>query len=384
MPWSAIGVLFRTNAQSSLFEAALTRRGIPCRVPTGGRFVERPAGPHTARRAAQSRTGNTRGARSRSSLADLAVGTDEPSDAGDDRDPSRADDELREHRDALLRLGRDYLASEGGTGSVAGFVAWLDLATRSEQRGGPAVDLLTFHRAKGLEWRVVFVTGLELGLVPISWATAPAAVAEERRLLHVALGRAEDELHLSWARQRTVSGRRSGREPSPWLAALAGHARASAAEPVDPRDGLAAVRAALDAAQPPQPVPRGRGAAAVDGLRTRGDHGEPILREVAMARTTLPLFPTDDGWPYPDRIAAWDDVDDTEPDLDALELRADPHAFDALTAGERAAVVQHFGLGGCVPVPSKQLGIELGCSRAEARELLGAGIDKLRTRLHCT
>ena len=105
---------------------------------------------------------------------------------------------------------------------------------------------------------MVFVTGLELGLVPISWATAAAAVAEERRLLHVALGRAEDELHLSWARQRTVNGRRSGREPSPWLAALAGHARESAAEPVDPRDGLAAVRAALDAAQPPQPVPRGR------------------------------------------------------------------------------------------------------------------------------
>jgi DNA-directed RNA polymerase specialized sigma24 family protein len=103
-----------------------------------------------------------------------------------------------------------------------------------------------------------------------------------------------------------------------------------------------------------------------------------------MARTTLPLFPTDDGWPYPDGIAAWDDVDDTEPDLDALELRADPHAFDTLTSDERAAVVQHFGLGGCVPVPSKQLGHELGCSRAEARELLGAGIDKLRTRLHCT
>ena len=105
---------------------------------------------------------------------------------------------------------------------------------------------------------MVFVTGLELGLVPISWATTPAAVAEERRLLHVALGRAEDELHLSWARQRTVNGRRNGREPSPWLAALTGHARESSPAPVDPRDGLAAVRAALHAAQPPQPVPRGR------------------------------------------------------------------------------------------------------------------------------
>ena len=49
-----------------------------------------------------------------------------------------------------------------------------------------------------------------------------------------------------------------------------------------------------------------------------------------MARTTLPLFPTDDGWPYPDTVNAWDDVDDHEPDLDDLELRADRHAFDAL------------------------------------------------------
>ena len=67
---------------------------------------------------------------------------------------------------------------------------------------------MTFHRAKGLEWQVVFVTGLERGLVPISWATTPTARAEERRLLHVALGRAEDGLHCSWARERTAHGRR--------------------------------------------------------------------------------------------------------------------------------------------------------------------------------
>jgi len=100
-----------------------------------------------------------------------------------------------------------------------------------------------------------------------------------------------------------------------------------------------------------------------------------------MSRTTLPLFPTDDGWPYPDAGDAFDLVADDETDLDALELRADPHAFDTLTDAERAAVVQHFGLDGKQPVPSKRLGEELGCSRAEARELLGAGIDKLRTRL---
>jgi len=100
-----------------------------------------------------------------------------------------------------------------------------------------------------------------------------------------------------------------------------------------------------------------------------------------MSRTTLPLFPTDDGWPYPDAPDGPDLVDDTEPDLDALELRADRHAFDALTADEREAVAQRFGLDGRQPVSTKHLGEALGCSRAEARDLLGSGIDKLRTRL---
>jgi len=100
-----------------------------------------------------------------------------------------------------------------------------------------------------------------------------------------------------------------------------------------------------------------------------------------MARTTLPLFPTDDGWPYPDTVNAWDDVDDHEPDLDDLELRADRHAFDALTAEERAAVILRFGLDGTSPIDVKHLGPALGCTRAEARDHLGSGIDKLRTRL---
>jgi DNA-directed RNA polymerase sigma subunit (sigma70/sigma32) len=100
-----------------------------------------------------------------------------------------------------------------------------------------------------------------------------------------------------------------------------------------------------------------------------------------MARTTLPLFPTDDGWPYPDATGGPDLIDDSEPDLDALELRADRHAFDGLTELERDAVVMHFGLDGSEPIPTKLLGHKLGCSRAEAREQLGAGIDKLRVRM---
>ncbi len=134
--------------------------------------------------------------------------------------------EAREHRDALLRLGREYLAVE--TRRQRRRLLGLARSRDPERLGrsefgamtaagsGAAVDLLTFHRAKGLEWSVVFVTGLEAGLVPISWATGnPDALAEERRLLHVALGRSEGVLHVSWARQRTVGGRptAAGTEP---------------------------------------------------------------------------------------------------------------------------------------------------------------------------
>lgn len=87
---------------------------------------------------------------------------------------------------------------------------------------GGGVELATFHRAKGLEWEVVHVVGLEEGFVPIVHATTPEALAEERRLLYVALTRAAQVLECSWAASRTMgSGRAMDRRPSPWVADLA-------------------------------------------------------------------------------------------------------------------------------------------------------------------
>jgi DNA helicase-2/ATP-dependent DNA helicase PcrA len=97
--------------------------------------------------------------------------------------------------------------------------------------GSDAVELLTFHRAKGLEFHTVFVTGLERGLVPISHAKSSEALDEEQRLLYVASSRAERMLHLSWAQTRTIGMRNTKRSPSPWLsrieraiASVGGHA----------------------------------------------------------------------------------------------------------------------------------------------------------------
>jgi superfamily I DNA/RNA helicase len=102
-----------------------------------------------------------------------------------------------------------------------------------ERMDSDAVTVCTFHRAKGLQWTSVWACGLETGFVPIAYASTAVAVAEERRLLYVALSRAERELHCSWARQRrSNNGAMLWREPSPWLRALAAHC----ALPGDARD----------------------------------------------------------------------------------------------------------------------------------------------------
>jgi DNA-directed RNA polymerase sigma subunit (sigma70/sigma32) len=97
-----------------------------------------------------------------------------------------------------------------------------------------------------------------------------------------------------------------------------------------------------------------------------------------MSNSTLPLFPSDDGWPYPDLTSALDAADDAQ-DFDALELLG-PHAFDALTHSERDALFLHFGLYGRDAHSMKTLGPALGCTKSEARQLLGSAIDKLRVQ----
>jgi DNA helicase-2/ATP-dependent DNA helicase PcrA len=82
------------------------------------------------------------------------------------------------------------------------------------------VVLTTFHRSKGLQWHTVVIVGLSAGLMPLASAQTQDAVDEERRLLYVALTRAEEELWCSWSESEgddASSGSRRGRQPSPWL-----------------------------------------------------------------------------------------------------------------------------------------------------------------------
>ena len=195
-PWYSMAVLYRTNAQSLAFEEACKKSKVPYRVRGAGAFLERAevkdliAGIRSSAAAQPSL-----------SFADHLV--DLQADAAD------APEEVREHAEALASLGHEYLAAEGGVGSVAGFLGFLNTALRNDEvSGGDAIDLLTFHAAKGLEWETVWVTGLEKGFVPISHAEGKAvALAEESRLLYVALSRSRRWLHCTHADKRNFGER---------------------------------------------------------------------------------------------------------------------------------------------------------------------------------
>lgn len=86
------------------------------------------------------------------------------------------------------------------------------------EEGSGAVTLMTMHNAKGLEFPVVFITGMEDGVFPHQRAlTDPEQLEEERRLCYVGLTRARQCLHLSYARSRMLYGQSSFNTPSRFL-----------------------------------------------------------------------------------------------------------------------------------------------------------------------
>lgn len=90
-----------------------------------------------------------------------------------------------------------------------------ELPEKREDR--PGVKLMTVHAAKGLEFPVVFVAGLEQGLFPHESRHESGDEEEERRLFYVALTRAEKKAYLTWAGTRTIFGARSATTPSEFV-----------------------------------------------------------------------------------------------------------------------------------------------------------------------
>lgn len=85
------------------------------------------------------------------------------------------------------------------------------MSSADSQEDGNKVTLMTLHAAKGLEFPVVFMVGLEEGILPHSrvFESSPADLEEERRLCYVGMTRAREELHLSYAYSRLQFGQRT-------------------------------------------------------------------------------------------------------------------------------------------------------------------------------
>ncbi len=157
----------------------------------------------------------------------------------------------------LVSAMREFEAREGG--DLRLFMERQALASDQDQlKDGrhESVKLMTLHAAKGLEFPVVFLSGLEQDLCPhVLSSQTPDGVEEERRLCYVGMTRAMDSLTLTWARQRYVFGVQQARLPSPFLREIP-QGLLDEVGGVEPRApaGLAEVAALLEKAQAGAPA----------------------------------------------------------------------------------------------------------------------------------
>ena len=214
VPPREIAVLYRVNAQSAAYEAALSDADVPYLVRGGERFFERPEVREAVlllRGQAKAGDGDAPQSLPDAVAAVLAV-------RGWTPEPPSSSGAVRERWESLAALHR--LAVDHADLTLSGFVA--ELEERASTQHAPTVEgvtLASLHAAKGLEWDAVFLVGLVDGTLPLVHADTPQQVEEERRLLYVGITRAREHLALSWALARSPGGRQS-RRPSRFLDGL--------------------------------------------------------------------------------------------------------------------------------------------------------------------
>ncbi len=279
VPFHEIAVLFRTNAQSRAFEEELLSSNIPYTVVGGMKFYERaeikdvlsfmrlsvrpqdtPAIERVINVPArgigaatlQSLTGRAadtesslweaidgdlgflsdRGRKAVAEFRDLAHDLQKEAGSGvgdfvsylyertgyvamyrNSRDPQ--DDARLENLDELLNSAREF-QEQNPESSVADYLDTITLMSDVDSYDAEkGVTLMTLHAAKGLEFDIVFLTGMEDGILPHSQSQDD--IEEERRLCYVGMTRARKRLDCTYAMQRRVHGQFREQSPSPFI-----------------------------------------------------------------------------------------------------------------------------------------------------------------------
>jgi DNA helicase-2/ATP-dependent DNA helicase PcrA len=207
-----MAILYRMNFRSEDFEEALSAAAIPYQVRDGA-FLTR----MTARQMLSNlrRSSSTAVAAEVTKIASRAGYLESVPDDLGEQELTRQNDLAR-----FIHLAKEF---DDRSRTCADFAA--DIAARFGTEGeGRGVNLLTYHRAKGLEFHAVFLPRLEDGELPIRKAKTPEAVAEERRLFYVGITRAKAHLAITWV----ADGKR---RPSPFVGELVPEAAVFATEP---------------------------------------------------------------------------------------------------------------------------------------------------------
>jgi DNA helicase-2/ATP-dependent DNA helicase PcrA len=204
----------------------------------------------------------------------------------------RAEGGARVEVEGRVENVEELLGAARETGSLADFLTEVSLVADADEIDGDdsSLTLMTLHTAKGLEYPVVFIAGMEEGVFPHLRALGePHELEEERRLCYVGVTRAKERLYLSYAWCRSLWGDAQYNPPSRFLSEIPDHlVRASGAHQRRERLSRSAARhelveAAMRRGRAGMPV-QGTGAEAL-GLRAgdgvvHGRYGEGVVLEV--------------------------------------------------------------------------------------------------------
>jgi len=243
--YADFAILYRTNAQSRVLEEALLHAGIPYTLFGGVRFYERkeikdilsylrliinPADEISRKRA--EKLGKNKLKNFDIRYMDYDVNQDtlntlddviRSTEYLDQYDPLNEEDAMRlENIKELRSVATEFPA-------LSEFLEQIALTEKESRKrsftkasgGKGAVNLMTMHAAKGLEFKTVFIVGMEEGLFPHSRTLMnPEEMEEERRLCYVGMTRAMEKLYLTYAVRRLFFGQRNNNMVSRFLAEI--------------------------------------------------------------------------------------------------------------------------------------------------------------------